>query len=168
MRGTDVSDSQSEALLRVEAMGWKHASALLATPERAQFFREMVRACGEHGFMFFCELLLDGTVIASTSNFSVNGYGFAFKVGNDPTFAKFSPGYLVEYEFLQSSAQTCPDLHELESGSVPGSFIEVLWPERIPMVAGHLVDGKWPAAYATFKQHVKGVRRSFTPGGSNA
>ena len=164
VQGTEVSDSNAEALLRVEAMGWKRASALLATPARAQFFREMVRSCSEQGFVFFCELLLDGNVIASTSNFNVNGYGFAFKVGNDPTYAKFSPGYLVEYLFLQSCAQACPDVHELESGSVPGSYIEVLWPERIPMVSGHLVDGKWPAAYATFKQHIKGARRSFARG----
>ncbi len=164
VQGAEVSDSNAEALLRVEAMGWKRASALLATPARAQFFREMVRGCSGQSFMFFCELLLDGNVIASTSNFNVNGYGFAFKVGNDPTYAKFSPGFLVEYAFLQSSAQACPDLHELESGSMPGSYIEVLWPERVPMVGGHLVDGKLPAAYATFKQHIKGARRAFARG----
>ena len=164
VQGAEVSESNAEALLRVEAMGWKRASALLAAPARAHFFREMVRACSGRNFVFFCELLLDGNVIASTSNFNVNGYGFAFKVGNDPTYAKFSPGYLVEYLFLQSCTQTCPDLHEVESGSMPGSYIEVLWPERIPIVSGHLVDGKLPAAYATFKQHIKGARRSFGRG----
>jgi len=164
VQGADVSDANVEAFLRLEAMGWKSGSALLAKSEDTRFFREMTRACRERGLIFFCELLLDGKPIASTSNFSINGSGFAFKVGNDPNYAKFSPGYLVEYASLQSFMKGCPDVREMESGSQAGSYIEVLWPERIPMVSGHLVWGALPAAYATIKQRVKSARWSIARG----
>jgi hypothetical protein len=160
VQGADVSDSNVDAFLRLEAMGWKRASALLSTDAEARFFREVARACRERGLVFFCELLLDGNVIASTSNFTLNGLGFAFKIGTDPTYARFGPGYLVEYAFLESAMRACPHLREMESGSQAGSFIEELWPERIAMVSGYLVAGKLPATYEMIKQRVKSARRS--------
>ncbi len=160
VQGPDVTDGTVDAFLRVEAMGWKSASALLATDAQTRFFREVTRACREHGLVFFCELILDGNVIASTSNFNINGVGFAFKIGIDPTYARFAPGYLVEYAFLQSSMQAEHHPHEMESGSQAGSYIEELWPERIPMVSGHLAAGKFPATYETIKLRIKSARRS--------
>jgi hypothetical protein len=106
-------------------------------------------------------MLLDGDVIASISNFIVNGHGFGFKIGNNPRFAKFSLGYLAQYAALQAFAGTCPQLLEIESGSEAGSYIETLWPERIAMVSGHLVEGRLPSAYAKFKQRIKNAGRSF-------
>jgi CelD/BcsL family acetyltransferase involved in cellulose biosynthesis len=162
VQGSDVSDGNADAFLRLESMGWKKKSVLLATSQETLFFREMMHACRERGLVFFCELLLDGTVIASTSNFQINGSGFAFKVGNDPAYAKLSPGLLVEYAFLESSAEMCPKLREIESGAQAGSFIELLWPDRIPIVSGHLLAGPLPTAYAFMKQHLKTARRLIT------
>jgi CelD/BcsL family acetyltransferase involved in cellulose biosynthesis len=159
VQGPEVTDYTIDAFLRVEAMGWKRASGLLATDAGARFFREVTRACREQGLVFFCELLLNGNVIASSSNFDIKGVGFAFKIGIDPGYARFSPGYLLEYAFLQSFPRTQHHLHEMESGAQAGSYIEKLWPERISMVSGHLVTGGLPAMWETIKLRVKRVRR---------
>jgi CelD/BcsL family acetyltransferase involved in cellulose biosynthesis len=162
VKGTEISDSNIEAFLRVESLGWKRESALLATSAGAQFFREVMQDCSRKGQAFFCELLLDGTVIASTSNFCLNGHGFAFKVGNDPNYAKLSPGLLVEYAFLLASVHAGLQLREIESGSQAGSYIEAFWPDRIPMITGHLVANALPNAYASLRHRLKQAKRSIS------
>lgn len=159
VHGPDVMDHTIDDFLRVEAMGWKRESGLLATEAGARFFREVVRGCKAHGLVFFCELLVDGKVIASSSNFQINGIGFAFKIGIDPGYSKFAPGFLLEYAFLQSGMRPLHHLHEIESGAQPGSYIEKLWPERIRMVSGRLVAGGLPTLWELTKQRIRRIRR---------
>lgn len=155
VQGTEVMDHTIDDFLRVEAMGWKRESGLLATEAGAQFFREVVQGCRDQGLVFFCELLVDGKVIASSSNFQINGVGFAFKIGIDPAYSKFGPGFLLEYIFLQSALRPLHHLHEMESGAQPGSYIEKLWPERIPMVSGRLVAGGLPTLWELIRQRAR-------------
>jgi CelD/BcsL family acetyltransferase involved in cellulose biosynthesis len=159
----EISESTTDTFLRLESMGWKSESALLAKRNDTLFFREMARGCREQGLLFFCELVLNGTVIASVANLRVNGSGFAFKTGYDPAYAKLSPGLLLQYSFLESLADAgaCVGLKEIESGSWAGSFIEELWPERIPIVSGHFFAGKLPSVYASLRHRLK-VARSLT------
>jgi CelD/BcsL family acetyltransferase involved in cellulose biosynthesis len=159
VQGPEVTDHTIEDFLRVEAMGWKRESGLLATEAGARFFREVVQGCKEQAMVFFCELLVDGKVIASSSNFQINGVGFAFKIGIDPDFLKFAPGFLLEYTFLQSALRPLHHLHEMESGAQPGSYIEKLWPERIPMVSGRFVTGGLPTLWELIRQRIRLIRR---------
>ncbi len=164
VQGADIADRDIETFLRLEGMGWKSKSALKATSENTQFFWEVMRAGRAQGLVVFCELLLNGTAIASLANFRVNGCGFAFKIGYDPAYAKVSPGFLVVYAFLESSGNAGLCLQEFDSGSKPGSFIESLWPDRVPMVSGHLVAGTLPTACVSLKHFIKKIRRAILGG----
>jgi hypothetical protein len=157
VEGKDICDAQADAFLRIEGSGWKGQSALAARRGDVEFFREMTSGCREHNLLFFCELLLDDAVIASTTNFRVNGHGFAFKTGTDPAYRKVCPGLLVEYAFLEhiTQAQAARGLREIESGSEAGSFMEGLWPKRIPIVSGHMFAGTLPTFYAGVRQRLK-------------
>jgi CelD/BcsL family acetyltransferase involved in cellulose biosynthesis len=152
----EICARHAAAFLRLESNGWKRKSSLLARREDTRFFHEITQHCAELG-LFFCELTLDDKVIASTSNFSVNGHGFAFKTGNDPTYRHLCPGFLVEYAFLEQSAESGAPagLREIESGSEEGSFMEELWPKRVPIVSGHLFAGKLPTIYARVRERLK-------------
>jgi hypothetical protein len=88
------------------------------------------------GRLFFTELLLDDTVIASTSNLVSDGAGFAFKIGWDARYARMAPGYLNEVEFIRHMPASCGDLSFIDSGTSPGSFIEELWVSRRALVSG--------------------------------
>jgi CelD/BcsL family acetyltransferase involved in cellulose biosynthesis len=156
--GGDITESTTDALLRLESMGWKKESALLARANDTEFFREMVRGCREQGLLFFCELVLNGAVVASTLNLRVNGNGFGFKTGYDTAYAKLGPGTLAQYAFLESDGGACVGLKEIESGSWEGSFIEQLWPERIPIVSGHFFAGRLPSAYASIRHRFRAAR----------
>jgi hypothetical protein len=155
--GKEVSQSTTDAFLRLEGTGWKSNSGLLANTGNAQFFAEMTHACREHGMIFFYELALNGTVIASTSNFRVNERGFAFKTGFDRTYATHCPGILAEYTFLESGAASSMRLDEIESGSWAGSFMEGLWPDRVPIVSGHFFAGKMPSVYGSVRDRLRAM-----------
>ncbi|MBT8097143.1 MAG: GNAT family N-acetyltransferase [Woeseia sp.] len=155
----EVTDSTLKSFLRVESLGWKANSSLRATGEEHAFFIELIEACRSSGTLFFCELLLDGKVIASTSNFHVNGLGFAFKVGMDPKYAKYSPGYLVEIGFLEAIDSGAVPFREIESGAQPGSYIEKLWPGRAIMVSGYFVSGGLPSAYSALPRVYSMLKR---------
>ncbi len=162
--GDEISDATVEDFLHLESLGWKAKSSMLATQEGRSFFREVTDACRSRDMLWFCEVLLSGKVIASTVNFYVNDVGFAFKVGMDPAYAKFSPGYLVEYAFLEACENNDFPFREIESGAQAGSYIEVLWPERVTMVSGQLVSGALPSGYTALKQAFKHVRRYLKTG----
>ena len=119
--------------------------------------------------IFFYELVLNGTVIASTSNFRINEKGFAFKTGHDRAYATACPGILAEYAFLESGAASRMGLDEIESGSWVGSFMEGLWPDRIPIVSGHFFAGKMPAVWLRAGPTSRGeIERVGTTDGLNA
>jgi hypothetical protein len=143
--------------LRLESNGWKCKTALLAKSADTRFFREVASHAQELG-LFFCELVLGDKVIASTTNFRLNRYGFAFKTGYDCTYRHLCPGFLVEYAFLEAAVDggAPAGLREIESGAEAGSFLEELWPKRIPIVSGHLFAGKLPTLYARVRHRLKG------------
>lgn len=162
--GNEISDTTVERFLRLESLGWKAESSLRSTQEGYAFYKEMTDACRSQGMLFFCELLLNEKAIASTANFYVNDVGFAFKTGMDPSYAKYSPGFLVEYGFLEACDNNNFPFREIESGAQADSYIEVLWPERVTMVNGQFVAGALPGAYSALKQAIKRLRQYLTTG----
>jgi hypothetical protein len=136
--GTDVSNSSIERFLEVEHMGWKgdNRTSLRSIPAHEAFFREMIAEFREAGQVFFTELSLQGTVIASTANLISGGSGFAFKVGWDPAYSKMAPGLLNEWEFIRSTPSDLRYLDYIDSGAEEGSFIEGLWSGRRTLTTG--------------------------------
>lgn len=129
-----------EALRRfihLEHLGWKgeKGRSLKARRGHAAFFREMVRGFGGRR-AFFTELCVAGEVIGSTVNLISADAGFAFKLGWDPAYARYSPGLLNEVELVRRAPRLWPRLRYFDSGADEGSFIERLWGGRRTLVTG--------------------------------
>lgn len=136
--GRQVLSEYINNFLKLEHMGWKRkeGTSLLSQRNHEAFFREMINLSLKRGHVFFTELLLNNKVIASTCNLISGKAGFAFKIGWDPDYAKMSPGFLNEVEFVKNVKWLLPDLEFIDSGATEGSFIEVLWPEKRTLISG--------------------------------
>lgn len=136
--GTEVTESSVESFLDLEHKGWKAGKgmSLRSKPSHEAFFRELVDNFRRSGRIFFTELLLDGAVIASTSNLVAGDAGFAFKIGWHPDYADTSPGLLNEVAFVRGVTGPCRDLSYVDSGAEEGSFIEHLWAGRRALTHG--------------------------------
>lgn len=127
-----VDEATAETFLRLEHQGWKadNKSSLRANPADEAFFKQVVSGFASDSRALFTELRVGGQAIGSTSNFVSGGVGFAFKVGWDIEWRKYSPGFLNEVEFVRAMAEVCADLAWFDSGAGPESYIDQLWPER--------------------------------------
>ena len=136
--GSEVTDSNVESFLELEHKGWKRedGKSLRSNLSHEAFFRELVNGFRRNKRLFFTELLLDGAVIASTSNLVVGNAGFAFKIGWDIEYADTSPGLLNEMAFVQRVSGRCRELTYVDSGAEEGSFIEHLWAGRRSLTHG--------------------------------
>lgn len=161
LRGDEVDDRAVETFLAIEHAGWKgdEGTSLRSDPRHEAFFREMTCAFRADGDLFFTELRLDAEVIASTCNLRAGRDGFAFKVGFDPRYAKFGPGWLNEMGFLKALEQGVDDFRVIDSGAEPGSFIESLWPDRVVLHSGTIALGRVSRAVASAAKALSLARR---------
>lgn len=166
LRGEEVRDGTINRFVELEHAGWKGAqgTSLRSDPRHARFFGEMTRAFRADGDIFFTELRLAGEVIASTCNLRAGGDGFAFKVCFDPRHARHSPGVLNELGFVKALEQAVDDFRLIDSGAEPGSFIEQLWPDRLPLYSGTISLGRWARVAAHAAQGLSRLRRRWVAG----
>lgn len=141
--GKAVTAETIETFLRLEDMGWKHegGTSVAVQSGHADFFRDMTRRFARDGRALFCELLLDGRVIASSSNYVSGKLGFAFKIGWDPDFASAGPGFLNELELMRWLGERRLEIDYMDSGAAEGAYIQRLWQSRREVVSGILVGG---------------------------
>jgi hypothetical protein len=143
-----ASDPQAaESHLSLERDGWKGAagSAMLCSEAEAGFFRELAarhRSLGQASGLVFSELLSDGEVVASSSNFLLGDSLSAFKAGWRPDYGTFSPGRLNELELCRRLPQLMPQVRTFDSLSKPDSYMAELLPDREPIVSGALALGR--------------------------
>jgi hypothetical protein len=150
-----------ETFIELEHTGWKGAqgTSLRSDPQQATFFREMIRAFRADGDVFFTELRLEDEVIASTCNLRSGGDGFAFKCSFESSYSKYGPGILNELGFLKALEHDVDDFRFIDSGSTPGSFIEELWPDRVPLHSGSIALGRLSSAAARAAGALSSARR---------
>ena len=136
--GADVDAGAIDRFLALEHTGFRRAerTSLLSDAAHEAFFRDMAARMAAEDKLFFAELSLDGTVIASNCNLRSGRFGFAFKLGWDPAYADYSIGTLNELELLQAMPTRLADLSHMDSGALPGSFMEELWPDLDTLVHG--------------------------------
>jgi CelD/BcsL family acetyltransferase involved in cellulose biosynthesis len=129
---TEAADN----FLRLEHLGWKGdaRTSLRSKAGDTAFFQACIRGLAAQNQVWFTELRLNGQAIASTCNFRSGGAGFAFKVGWDPTWRRYGPGWLNEAALVEAAPQACADMAYIDSGATAGSFIDELWPERRELV----------------------------------
>jgi hypothetical protein len=130
--GGDLS-AWVEAFLNLEASGWKgkEGTAFQARPADAAFFREMARGAFERGRLQMLGLFLDGRPVALKCNLMTPPGSFAFKIAFDESFARHSPGVLLELANVEHLHAARP-VEWMDScvNRVDHTMINRLWRER--------------------------------------
>jgi CelD/BcsL family acetyltransferase involved in cellulose biosynthesis len=124
-----------DEFLALEAAGWKGraGSALASQPAKSAFFREAVAGAQAAGRLEFLRLALDGRPIAMLANFFAPPGGFTFKIAFDEEYARFSPGVLIQIDYLKVLER--PEIAWTDSCAAENHpMINSLWTERRSIV----------------------------------
>jgi len=117
--------------LALEAAGWKGrtGSALAGAPATAALFTEALAGAAALGKLERLTLTLDGRPIAMLATFLAPPGAFAYKTAFDETFARFSPGVLLQRENL--ALLDDPALEWCDScAAADHPMIDHIWRER--------------------------------------
>ena len=128
-------DAWCSLYLALEKAGWKGeaGSSLAGRPETEAFFREAVRAAWDSGRLQFLRLDVGETCIAMLVNFLTPPGSFSFKTVFDETYARFSPGVLIQLENLKILED--PRIQWMDSCAAEDHpMIDSLWTERRAIV----------------------------------
>lgn len=137
--GNDLTPEVINRFLALENMGWKgtEGTSILSHANDTEFFRQMVGKFNETRKVFFSELYLNNTVIASNVTLVSGKVGFAFKLGWDPEYAKLSAGNLLEAHSLSSADPLYVRLEYIDGCSdANAEYMNVLWLHRRRMKSG--------------------------------
>jgi CelD/BcsL family acetyltransferase involved in cellulose biosynthesis len=124
-----------DAFLELERSGWKgrEGSALACTAATEHFFRDALAGAEEAGRLQLLALELANRPIAMLVNFLAPPGSFSFKTAFDESFARFSPGVLLQIDNLQILAR--PGIAWMDScAAEQHPMIESLWGERRALV----------------------------------
>lgn len=135
-RDDDATDIEAwiEDFLALEQGGWKGkaGSAMACAPQTACLFRSALRQAAILGKLERLSITLDGRSIAMLANFLTAPGSFSFKTAFDESYARFSPGVLLQRENL--ALLTRPDISWCDSCAAPDHpMIDSLWAERRPI-----------------------------------
>jgi CelD/BcsL family acetyltransferase involved in cellulose biosynthesis len=124
-----------DEFLALEASGWKGraGSALASDAAKRAFFRDAVAGAERAGRLEILRLALDGRAIAMLVNFLAPPGAFTFKIAFDEEFARFSPGVLIQREYLRVLDRA--DIAWTDSCAAENHpMINSLWTERRTIV----------------------------------
>jgi CelD/BcsL family acetyltransferase involved in cellulose biosynthesis len=98
----DGLDTWADRFVALESAGWKGAegSAIACDPATTGFFRAALAGAAAAGKLERLSLTLDRRPIAMLANFVTPPGAYSFKTTYDETFARFSPGVLLQRENL--------------------------------------------------------------------
>lgn len=108
--GPDSSAGEAEswlqAFMSLEASGWKgrEGTALGSRIPDALFFKEMSRDCHAAGKLAATAVRLDGRALVMQILLRCGAGAFAYKIGYDESFARYSPGVLLELDLVERVA----------------------------------------------------------------
>lgn len=123
-----------EDFLRLEASGWKGeaGSALACADDTRVLFCEALEGAARHDRLVRVSLLHDDRPIAMLANFVDAPGSFGFKTAFDESFASYSPGVLLEREYLKTL--DLEDIAWCDSCAAPDHpVIGELWTARRPI-----------------------------------
>ena len=129
--GRQDLDGWIDAFLTLEASGWKgqEQSALGSQDRTRALFFDMLGAMAQAGKLELLSLEFEGAPIAMLVNLQSGDGIFSFKTTFDESFARFSPGVLLQIENYAMLDR--PDIHWADSCAAPDHpMIDSLWTER--------------------------------------
>jgi hypothetical protein len=118
--------------LEVEGSGWKghEGSALAAGQATRNFFVTVAREAFHRSRLMMLALRVDGRAIAVKFNVLARDGAFSLKIGYNESYARFSPGVLLELENIRR-LHTLPGVAWMDSSAVAEHFmINRLWLDR--------------------------------------
>lgn len=140
--------SWCNAFLSLERSGWKGqaGTALACSASTERFFRDAIHGAHAAGRLEMLRLDVGERPIAMMVNFIAPPGAFSFKIAYDETFARFSPGVLIQLENL--SILDRRDVAWMDSCAVENHpMIGSLWKERRSIIRVTLpLAGHWRAA----------------------
>jgi CelD/BcsL family acetyltransferase involved in cellulose biosynthesis len=150
-----------DAFLSLEASGWKgrQGTALASRPRLLAFAREALS--GTAPGVAADLMTLDGKPVAAALHLVAGAEAVAFKCAYDESWAKASPGALLDVHTLLMTLDT-GQLSLMDSGALPGHPVEALWRERIAF-GRMLVDlrrGASPGGLASLAGRLEGIERA--------
>lgn len=122
-----------DQFLKLEESGWKgrEGTALASDTRSRAFFANVATRAAERQQMQMMAIELDGAPVAMKCNFVTANSGFAFKIAYSETFAKYSPGVLLELFNMRNLVANCPEMRSMDSCAVADHFmINRLWTGR--------------------------------------
>jgi CelD/BcsL family acetyltransferase involved in cellulose biosynthesis len=128
----DAARGGLEALLAVEASGWKGAggTALASKPETLAFARAAFDPANVRPTPRFTVLALDGRPIAVSMNLIGRDHAANLKCAYDEAYHAASPGVLLDAAMAERLRETS-FTPMIDSVATPGHPVERLWPERL-------------------------------------
>lgn len=135
-------DRWIEEFLALEQTGWKgrNGSALADDRRTRDWFVQTLRGAATHGRLERLSLSLDGRAVAMLVNFLAPPGAFSFKTAFDESFARFSPGVLLQRENLDLLAHE--EVEWCDScAAADHPMIERIWREKRAMVRVNLAIG---------------------------
>jgi hypothetical protein len=148
---TDEAELEAwiDDFLRLEASGWKgrQASAFACDKASRIFFEAVVKQAFARKQLMMLALKLDGRPIAMKCNFLTGDGAFAFKIAFDESYARYSPGVLLELENMRR-VSALPFVEWMDSCAVSEHFmINRLWTGRRRLETIVTSTGKRPADF---------------------
>ncbi len=126
------SDCWASWFLDLEARSWKgdEETAMLQSPDKEQFFRELVSKGFEQSGLEMRGIFLDGEPIAMAVTLLSSQGKFAYKIAFNENYKKYSPGVLLQLHLTQNSIEE--NSHQwFDSCAAPSHpMINRLWSER--------------------------------------
>ncbi len=146
--------------LELEAMGWKSnmGTALASREAEKEFFIDLVDRFARQDRVFFLELSIDETVIASVVHFIAGDISYAFKLGWDPYFSRGCPGFQLKAQTLFHAQRLLPQLKMIDSCACPGSFIEHVWGRRREIAPQVFITSRFASIACSMLGGIKWIR----------
>src|SRR5690606_27816046 len=140
--GAEDLEVWTEEFLALERAGWKGeaGSALACDARTARLFREALAGAAQRGRVERLAIRLDGRPLAMLATFLSPPDAFAFKTAFDETYARFSPGVLLQRENLAILSHT--DIAWTDSCAAQDHpMIDHFWRERRTVARRNIAIG---------------------------
>jgi hypothetical protein len=163
--GSDALPRWIDEFLALEASGWKGeaGSALACDTATRALFRESLTGAARLERLVRLSLRLNGRPIAMLSTFLTPPGAYGFKTAFDEEYARFSPGLLLEREFLTALRRF--DIGWCDSCAAPDhSVMNRIWRERRPVGRVSIAIGG-PLRRAAFGRMLRRETARLDPGG---
>jgi CelD/BcsL family acetyltransferase involved in cellulose biosynthesis len=150
--------------LRIEASGWKggNGSAMACSPANRRYATEILGAAFRRGQLMASGLDVGGRAIARRFSFTAGEAAYAFKTAYDESFARFSPGAMLELANVRQ-LDADPRLQWMDSFTEDENLaLERLWPDRRivqTLLAGLGTVGRLATAALPWLRRVKHCMR---------